>query len=170
MTPKALSSAGAGRHERDRGRHASRLLPDVWGLDPLISALFLVAYVSLEWVSFIHEYKGIPITPWNPGLGVVFALMTFAGPRYGAVLLAGMVISEIAVIRSSLEWWVIAGIAAIFALVYALTAAAARRWFHLDAGLDLPRCDRAVQSRSGDSEDARLAGHQRRLAVPLRRR
>src|SRR5687768_9601458 len=36
---------------------------------------FLGAYIALEWISFIHEYKGLPVTPWNPGLGVVFALM-----------------------------------------------------------------------------------------------
>jgi len=136
MAPPKTVSSGAGRHIDDSDRHASRLWADVWGLNPLTAVLFLAAYVALEWVSFIHEYKGIPITPWNPGLGVAFALMTFAGPRYGAVLLAGVVISEIAVVRSGLEWWVIAGIAGIFALVYALTAAYARRRLRFDAGLD----------------------------------
>ena len=34
----------------------------------------IATYVLLEWLSFIHEYKGVPITPWNPGLGLVFAL------------------------------------------------------------------------------------------------
>ena len=41
----------------------------------LTAAALLLAYVGLEWVSFIHEYKGVPVTPWNPGLGVVFALL-----------------------------------------------------------------------------------------------
>ena len=54
----------------------------------LLGAAFLAAYVMLEWLSFIHEYKGVPITPWNPGLGVVFALMLSAGARYGVVLFA----------------------------------------------------------------------------------
>ena len=88
-------------------------------LRPLVAGLFLAAYVILEWLSFIHEYKGVPVTPWNPGLGVVFALMVFGGPRYGAVLFFGVVIAEIAVLRSSLEWWVIVAIAAIIAAVWA---------------------------------------------------
>jgi hypothetical protein len=50
-----------------------------------VAGMFLSAYVALEWISFIHEYKGLPITPWNPGLGVVFALMVFVGSRGGLV-------------------------------------------------------------------------------------
>ena len=60
------------------------VLSTATGIDPLNgirAGIFLAAYVILEWVSFIHEYKGLPITPWNPGLGVVFALMVFAGSR-----------------------------------------------------------------------------------------
>ena len=65
---------------------------------------FLLAYVALEWISFIHEYKGVPITPWNPGLGVVFALMVLGGPRYSAVLFAGVVIAETTVLQTKLQW------------------------------------------------------------------
>src|SRR4029077_19262155 len=39
----------------------------------------VVAYVALEWVSFIHEFKGLPLTPWNPGLGLTFACLMLAG-------------------------------------------------------------------------------------------
>ena len=46
--------------------------------------------VGLEWVSFIHEHKGVPVTPWNPGLGVAFALLVLGGPAYGLVLFAGV--------------------------------------------------------------------------------
>jgi hypothetical protein len=31
----------------------------------LLATGVIAAYVLLEWVSFIHEYKGVPITPWN---------------------------------------------------------------------------------------------------------
>src|SRR5262249_12732122 len=89
----------------------------------------------LEWVSFIHEYKGVPVTPWNPGLGAVFALMLFAGWRYGAVLLVGVIIAEIAVLRSSLSWPIVLGIAAIIAAGYAATAAVMSRALALDVAL-----------------------------------
>src|SRR5215831_5584017 len=70
----------------------------------LTSSLFttgvIAAYVLLEWLSFIHEYKGVPVTPWNPGLGFVFGLVVLFGARYATVLFAGAVIAEIAILRS----------------------------------------------------------------------
>jgi signal transduction histidine kinase len=91
--------------------------------------------VVLEWISFIHEYKSVPITPWNPGLGLVFALMVLGGPRYSAVLFAGVVIAEITVLRTDLEWPVIFGIATVFAGVYGATATVARKHLRLDVDL-----------------------------------
>jgi signal transduction histidine kinase len=97
--------------------------------------LFLAAYVVLEWVSFIHEYEGLPITPWNPGLGVVFALMVLAGPWGGFVLFAGVVIAEIFVLQSKLEWPIVIGVGAIISLSYAFVAAVARYHLRLDVAL-----------------------------------
>jgi len=102
----------------------------------LLGAAFLSAYLLLEWLSFIHEYKGVPVTPWNPGLGAVFALMLFAGARYGVVLFIGVVIAEIAVLRSSLSWPIIIGIAGIIAIGYAGMTVIARRVLAFDAGLN----------------------------------
>jgi two-component system, LuxR family, sensor kinase FixL len=99
------------------------------------AAVFLVAYVVLEWISFIHEYKGVPVTPWNPGLGVVFALVVLGGPRYAAVLFAGVVIAETTVLQTNLQWPIILGIAAIFAGVYGTVATVARRYLRLDVTL-----------------------------------
>ncbi|MGE0338516.1 MAG: ATP-binding protein [Xanthobacteraceae bacterium] len=96
---------------------------------------FLLLYVALEWLSFIHEYKGVPITPWNPGLGVVFALMLFAGPLYAVVLFVGIVIAEMLVLKTNLQWPTILGIAAIITLVYAGATWLARRHFRLDVTL-----------------------------------
>jgi two-component system, LuxR family, sensor kinase FixL len=101
----------------------------------LLGAAFLAAYLVLEWLSFIHEYKGVPVTPWNPGLGAVFALMLFAGARYSIVLFVGVVIAEIAVLRSSLSWPIIIGIAGIIAVGYAGMTVLARRVLAFDAGL-----------------------------------
>jgi two-component system sensor kinase FixL len=94
------------------------------------------AYVLLEWVSFIHEYKGVPITPWNPGLGLVFGFMVLSGMRYSAVLFAGALIAEIAVLRSNLWWPLIFSISAIIAMGYGLIANVVRGHLQLDAGLN----------------------------------
>lgn len=87
-----------------------------------LAALFLCAYVALERISFIHEYKGVPITPWNPGLGAVFALMMLGGPSYAAVLFVGVVIAETLVLGTTLSWPAICGIAIIIAVVYGVAA------------------------------------------------
>jgi signal transduction histidine kinase len=97
-------------------------------------AAFLAAYLALEWISFIHEYKGLPVTPWNPGLGVVFALMLYAGARYTVVLFVGVLIAEIAVLRTDLPWPFIIGVATIIAGGYGLVALIARSLF--DVGLN----------------------------------
>jgi two-component system sensor kinase FixL len=102
----------------------------------LVDTGVIAAYVSLEWVSFIHEYKGVPITPWNPGLGLVFGFMVLSGMRYTAVLFAGAVIAEMAVLRSNLWWPLILAISAISATGYGLIAKVARGYLRLDAGLN----------------------------------
>jgi two-component system sensor kinase FixL len=96
--------------------------------------VFLAAFITLEWISFIHEYKGLPVTPWNPGLGVVFALMLYSGARYGVVLFVGVLIAEIAVLRTNLPWPFIIGIATVIATGYGAVALVVRR--KLDVGLD----------------------------------
>jgi two-component system, LuxR family, sensor kinase FixL len=88
--------------------------PAAFGIDlpnGIRAGIFLAAYVIFEWVSFIHEYKDVPITPWNPGLGVVFALMVFGGSSYGIVLFAGVILAEILVLKSKLELPIILSIA-----------------------------------------------------------
>jgi two-component system, LuxR family, sensor kinase FixL len=95
----------------------------------------LAAYLELEWISFIHEYKGLPVTPWNPGLGVVFALMVYVGPAGGLVLFAGVIAAEAVVLDTDLQWSVVVGLAALTATSYAVIAGLARRALGLDSTL-----------------------------------
>jgi two-component system, LuxR family, sensor kinase FixL len=105
-------------------------------LPSLVTSCFLLlAYVGLEWVSFIHEHKGVPVTPWNPGLGVAFAVLVLRGPRYGLVLFAGVLIAELFVLRTELAWPVIIGLAALISATFATAASIARRHLRLDVGL-----------------------------------
>jgi signal transduction histidine kinase len=100
-----------------------------------MAALALGAYVALAWVSFIHVHKGLPVTPWDPGLGVVFALMMLMGPWAGLVLFAGVVIAEALVLQNEAEWPIILGIGAITSLSYALVTAFAQRVLKIDVRL-----------------------------------
>jgi two-component system sensor kinase FixL len=104
--------------------------------DWITGAAFVALYVALEHVSFIHQYKGIPITPWNPGLGAVFALMLFGGARYTMVLFIGAIIAEIVVLQSSLAWAFDILISAIIAISYGAVAYLARSKLRLDSGLN----------------------------------
>src|SRR4051812_30705697 len=99
--------------------------------------LYLAAYVILAWASFIHVHKGLPITPWDPGLGVAFALLIRLGPRSGLILFAGMVVAEAIVLQNDIDWPIDIGIAAITALTYTAVAALVQRFFPI--GSDLTR-------------------------------
>jgi signal transduction histidine kinase len=96
----------------------------------------LIAYLALEWASFIHEHKGIPVTPWNPALGLLFAVMLLKGVLYGFVLFAGVVIAEVFVVRTQLPWAIVLAMAALLAGSFAAAAAATRGYFHFDRGLN----------------------------------
>lgn len=99
-----------------------------------MALLWLGAYVLLEWLSFIHEYKGLPITAWNPGLGLLFAVMIRGSLWNGMILFAGVVISETLVVGSALEWSVILVLASLMTGGYMAAAVLVRRC-HLDIGL-----------------------------------
>src|SRR5262249_46505750 len=80
-------------------------------------------------------HKGLPVTPWDPGLGVVFALMVFAGPRAGYVLFVGVVIAEVLVLQHDVEWPIIFGIAAITSLSYTAVTILASQTLQIDIAL-----------------------------------
>ena len=99
------------------------------------AAAAILAFIALEWLSFIHEYKGIPSTPWNPGLGVAFAFIMIAGWIGVLALFAGVVIAEIFVLHTQLEWPIIVAIGAIVSLSYGFVAWIGRRNLQLDVAL-----------------------------------
>ncbi len=78
-----------------------------------VACLLIAAYLGCEWLSEVHEYKGLPVTAWNPGLGLVFATMMHR-PAFGAaILFLGMVLAEWLVVHSVLNAEVIVALAAI---------------------------------------------------------
>lgn len=106
-----------------------------WFIRAVLGVALVILFVALEWLSSLHEFMSVPITPWNPGLGVVFAFMLLSGPAYGLVLFAGVITAELLVVRTSLQWPLIIAIGAIIALVYGVASVGARRVLRLDIGL-----------------------------------
>lgn len=83
-------------------------------------------YLGLEWLSFLHEHTGLPVTPWNPALGMMFAVIILRGAHYGLVLFASVVLAEVLVLQSWLGWPVMLAIAGIVAGSYTAAASLAR--------------------------------------------
>jgi two-component system sensor kinase FixL len=94
---------------------------------------FILVYVALEWISYSHEYRSVPVTPWNPGVGFTFGLIVLKGAAYGLALFAGVVVAEVFVLQTQLAWPAILLVAAVVAATYTIAAAFARRQLHLYA-------------------------------------
>jgi hypothetical protein len=47
-----------------------------------VAAGFVVLYLLLDWVSFVHPMRGTSITPWNPQAALAVALLAWQ-PRLG---------------------------------------------------------------------------------------
>jgi len=134
LRPRLARLDGVLQHAANRVLPSAKLsvarLPNL-----AVAGLFLIAYIVLEWVSFLYEHEGVPVTPWNPGLGLVFALLVVGGPAYGLVLLAGVVAAELLVLRTELAMPVIVAMAAIISASYSAAATFARKRVNLDVSL-----------------------------------
>lgn len=64
---------------------------------PIVSVAYLVAYVVLDWASFLHALSDLGITPWNPPPGLSLALLAAYGLGAAPLLFGGALIAELAV-------------------------------------------------------------------------
>jgi C4-dicarboxylate-specific signal transduction histidine kinase len=96
----------------------------------------LLVYLGLEWISFIHEHKGVPVTPWNPGIGAAFAILVREGARFGIALFLGVLIAEIFILRTALPGWTIVAIATVMSASFATAAAMVQRYLGMSLALD----------------------------------
>jgi signal transduction histidine kinase len=63
----------------------------------VILAGYLVAYIALDWVSYIHPLGPFAITPWNPPPGLSLALLLSQGLRFAPALFVAGLAAEIIV-------------------------------------------------------------------------
>jgi two-component system, LuxR family, sensor kinase FixL len=95
----------------------------------------LMIWVLLDWASFIHGYKGSLITPWDPGIGILFAVIVRGGIFHGLPLLAGVICAEFIVRRVTLGVPMTLISAAVIASTYTTAAMIARSHFTIDVAL-----------------------------------
>jgi signal transduction histidine kinase len=126
--------ASVGEMSRTGGKRAAAALAGLAQARGLIGPLvFTLAYVALEWISYSHEHLGVPVTPWNPGVGIAFGLIVLKGAAYGLALFAGVVMAEVLVLQTELAWPAVGVIAVVVAATYTVAAGFARRRLHLYA-------------------------------------
>src|SRR5690606_21928721 len=94
------------------------------------AAILVTCYLVLEWLSILHQHNGVPVTPWNPGLGLMFAAIILKGRHYGIVFFIGIVLSEVLLLSHDLPWPAVFVVGVILATAYTIVAEIARR--HLD--------------------------------------
>ena len=96
-----------------------------------LGALVLI-WVLQDWATFIHSYKDSLITPWNPGIGILFAVIVRDGMLYGLGLFVGVVCAEFVTRGDALGLLVTLMSAAIIAITYTSAAVIARRAINVE--------------------------------------
>ncbi|HJV95436.1 MAG TPA: MASE1 domain-containing protein [Albitalea sp.] len=99
----------------------------VGGLSPLVAVGYLLLYLALDWISFIHPMRGLNITPWNPQSALAVALLLWRPRGWWLVWVA---LAGGDVLRGVPDsWWPAELLSSVLlTLGYAVTAAALRRW------------------------------------------
>ena len=111
------------RVQRRRGARPGTPSPTA----PLIAG-YLVAYVALDWISYIQPVGAFAITPWNPPPGLSIAFLLRYGARHGGWLFVAAFAAEVVVRGIAEPPWTIVGGAALPALAYSAAAALIRRF------------------------------------------
>lgn len=93
----------------------------------LRAALFIIAYVLVDWLSYLQPVLKLGITPWNPQTGLALAFLIWQGPRGAVAVAAAALLSEV-VVRDVPAGSIAAITTSIWiAIAYSALAAALRR-------------------------------------------
>lgn len=90
-------------------------------------AAYLVLYLALAWVSYIHPARGLNITPWNPQAALAVGMLLWLPRSWWLVWLAAL--SGAALVPDDpIGWTALLGSTALLTVGYAATAAALTHW------------------------------------------
>jgi two-component system, LuxR family, sensor kinase FixL len=73
---------------------------------PMIGLAYLVTYVLLDWISFIHPFAAFGITPWNPPTGASFIVALLFGQRFIPLLFVAPLLADLMVRHLPFPWTV----------------------------------------------------------------
>ncbi len=86
-------------------------------------AAFLLAYVVLDWVSYLYPVSPLAITVWNPPPGLALALLLLFGLEFAPAVFAAALVADIVVRGAPGPIWFAVGSALVIAAGYTLVAA-----------------------------------------------
>jgi signal transduction histidine kinase len=120
-----MRSASVGATDRGVGSRASLA----------VAAGYVVAYVVLDWVSFIHPVGTFGITPWNPPPGLSVAFLLRHGVRQGPWLAVAALAAEFVVRGAPAPLPVLVAASLLLAAAYTAFAAVLTRVLRVDPDL-----------------------------------
>ena len=71
------------------------------GRNVFIVTIYVLAYVLLDWVSYINPVLPFAITAWNPPPGLSLALLIIRGPKYAPALFLASLTADFVVRQGS---------------------------------------------------------------------
>jgi len=105
--------------------------------------IYIILYVFLDWVSYIHPVLPVAITPWNPPPGLSLVFLLRLGPRNWPALFGAAFLAEVLVrgIPAPLPWLAASSLAlaVCYMAIAVLLAGKARIGESFDSLRDLPR-------------------------------
>ncbi|MBI2383330.1 MAG: MASE1 domain-containing protein [Gammaproteobacteria bacterium] len=102
-------------------------------------ALYLPAYVFLDWVSYVHPVLPLGITPWNPPPGLSIFLLLRAGVRYWPALFVAAVAADVVVRGAPGQFPALLAAAGIITAPYTLATLILLRAARIRPSLDTAR-------------------------------
>jgi C4-dicarboxylate-specific signal transduction histidine kinase len=85
---------------------------------------YLIGYVLLDWVSFVHPFGAFGITPWNPPTGLSLALVLIFGRTRLPLLFIAPLLADFLVRRHATPWGVALATTAVIGTGYSLASLA----------------------------------------------
>ncbi len=105
----------------------------------LLGCLFLVAYVALDFVSYVKPYRGLGITPWNPPPGLSTAAVFLGGWIFAPFALIAPALADAVVRGSALGVWLELVLSVAVGSIYVAAGLALRRITTFDPRFRLVR-------------------------------
>jgi two-component system sensor kinase FixL len=96
--------AGSTSPRSDQAPAKPEGLSQPWVSYLMTAGLYIIGYVALDRISFLHPFSEIGITPWDPPAGLTLALLLRFGLGFAPVVPIAVILAEILVRRLAAPW------------------------------------------------------------------